>query len=391
MWWLVIGRMIRCTCRRSNACATGWTGTACCTWGTSRWARLTSGLFIENEDGHYLCPLSRVQLPTAELEAFLTPVWEGQQALTDIHREMVTEKRVRSAHGYAQTVEVTAGVEDQELSWTGRWLVVRSLKQVRVAKTRLHKQLKAAQTALAALNERGRGKKRCDSVTKFRQVAEEVLVEHKVAGLLHLDFTVHTQERTIRGYRDRPTRTVVEKDVRVAATIDDTAVAEYLQAKEWRVYVTNAPAADLPLAQAVLACRDQYLVERGCGRLKGRPLSVRPMYLHRDDHATGLIRLVSIGFRILTLLEFLVRRRLAQDGAALAGLCAGNPKRSTPRPTAERILEAFEQITLTVIREPPRMIRHLTPLTSLQRCILELLDFSPDIYTQLSTESANLA
>ncbi len=332
-----------------------------------------------------------MQLPTAELEAFLTPVWEGQQALTDIHREMVTEKRVRIAHGYAQTVEVTAGVEDQELSWTGRWLVVRSLKQVRVAKTRLHKQLKAAQTALAALNERGRGKKRCDSVTKFRQVAEEVLVEHKVAGLLHLDFTVHTQERTIRGYRDRPTRTVVEKDVRVAATIDDTAVAEYLQAKEWRVYVTNAPAADLPLAQAVLACRDQYLVERGCGRLKGRPLSVRPMYLHRDDHATGLIRLVSIGFRILTLLEFLVRRRLAQDGAALAGLCAGNPKRSTPRPTAERILEAFEQITLTVIREPPRMIRHLTPLTSLQRCILELLDFSPDIYTQLSTESANLA
>ena len=36
------------------------------------------------------------------------------------------------------------------------------------------------------------------------------------------------------------------------------------------------------------------------------------MYLEREDHATGLIRLLSIGLRVLTLLEFGVRRRLAK-------------------------------------------------------------------------------
>jgi transposase len=112
------------------------------------------------------------------------------------------------------------------------------------------------------------------------------------------------------------------------------------------------------------------------------------MYLARDDHATGLIRLLSIALRILTLLEFLVRRRLAQAETELAGLYAGNPKRSTARPTAERILEAFEHITLTVIREPPRTVRHLTPLSSLQQRILVLLDFSPDIYTKLCMQSS---
>jgi transposase len=56
------------------------------------------------------------------------------------------------------------------------------------------------------------------------------------------------------------------------------------------------------------------------------------MYLNRDDHATGVIRLVSIGLRVLTLLEFLVRRQLAQEEGALAGLYAGNPKRTTDRP-----------------------------------------------------------
>lgn len=358
--------------------------------GDVKMGALDTRAFVEDGDDYYLCPLSRVQLPTEELETYLKPVWEGEQALTDIYRQKVTGEQVQIAQGYERTVEMTADVEDQEVTWTERRLVVRSLKQVRAAKTRLRKRLQAAQTALAALNERGRGKKRYDSVNELRQVAEEVLSEHKVAGLLQLDFPVQTHEREIRGYRDRPARKVVEKDVRVESTIDETAVVEHLRAKGWRVYVTNASAEDLPLAQAVLAYRDQYLVERGCGRLKGRPLSVRPMYLQRDDHATGLIRLLSIALRILTLLEFLVRRRLAHEGAELAGVYAGNPKRSTPRPTAERILEAFEHITLTVIREPPRVIRHLTPLTSLQRRILELLDFSPDIYTRLSTESAKL-
>ena len=38
----------------------------------------------------------------------------------------------------------------------------------------------------------------------------------------------------------------------------------------WRVDGTNRPASALTLAQAVLAYRDEYLVERGFGRLKGR-------------------------------------------------------------------------------------------------------------------------
>jgi len=79
----------------------------------------------------------------------------------------------------------------------------------------------------------------------------------------------------------------------------------------------------------VLAYRDEYLIERGFGRLKGKPLSLTPMYLQNDDHATGLSRLLTSGLRVLTLLEFTVRRRLAAGNEKLAGLYAGNPKRST--------------------------------------------------------------
>ena len=51
----------------------------------------------------------------------------------------------------------------------------------------------------------------------------------------------------------------------------------------------------------MLAYRSAYLVERSFGRLKGRPLSLTPMYVQRDDHATGLIRLLAVAWRVLTL------------------------------------------------------------------------------------------
>ena len=155
----------------------------------------------------------------------------------------------------------------------------------------------------------------------------------------------------------------------------------------WRVYATNAPADQLPLPQAVLAYRSQYLVESDIGRLKGHPLSLTPMYLERDDHATGLIRLLSVGLRVLTLLEFVVRQRLAAARTALAGLYAGNPKRATARPTTERLLKRFEGLTLTIIREGRRWRYHLTPLSRVQRRILALLNFPVDIYTRLCPDS----
>ena len=96
------------------------------------------------------------------------------------------------------------------------------------------------------------------------------------------------------------------------------------------------------------------------------------MYLQNGDHPTGLIRLLAIGLRVLTLLEFTVRHRLVAENEKLAGLYAGNPKRSTTRPTAKSILRGFKEIALTVSTVGKQIQRHLTPLSNLQRQILRL-------------------
>jgi transposase len=146
--------------------------------------------------------------------------------------------------------------------------------------------------------------------------------------------------------------------------------------------VTTQPLEPLSRQEAVLASRHEDLVERAMGRLKGRPLSLPPMSLERDEHATGLIRLWSLGVRVLTRLAFGGRRRVARAKTTLAGWSVGHPTRATAHPTAARLLEAFQGLTLTMLREGRRRRQHLTPLSRVPRRLLTRLDFSVDIDTR---------
>ena len=148
--------------------------------------------------------------------------------------------------------------------------------------------------------------------------------------------------------------------------------------------MTNAPVTQLTLADAVLTCRDEWLIERGFHRLKGVPLSLDPLFVKRDDQVIGLTNLLSIAVRLLTLLEFVVRRQLKQNQEQLVGLIANNPKKGIDNPTTERLLKTFDNVTLTIVNLPGQIIRHITPLSALQIRILELLGLPSDVYSQLA-------
>ena len=160
-----------------------------------------------------------------------------------------------------------------------------------------------------------------------------------------------------------------------------------MQVLGWRVYATKHPLADFSLPQAVAVYRQEYLIEHGFGRLKGQPLSLTPMFLQREDYIKGLIRLLTIGLRLLTLVEFQIRRALFLEQNSLAGLYVGNPKRSTTQPTTETILAAFKEITLVLIDYGTELYAHLTDLSPLQQKILQLLNFPIDIYSRLLLQS----
>jgi transposase len=335
----------------------------------------------------YLCPLSAIQLPPAVLASSLTPVWTEEQGLTPIVHEDTHGRRELIAEGFERLEPLTAMGAGEPRGWTERRLVIRSSQLAQAGERGLRVRLAKAQAAIAALNERRQGKRRRADVPSLRQAVDAILAQYHVPGLLQVRDEEHAEERPLRRYGRRPPMVPGERDLRVTASGDQEAVAIAVRQLGWRVYATNAPAEQLSLPQAVWAYRSEDLIEREMGRLQGKPLALTPMDVERDDHATGLIRLLSIGLRVLTRLEFVVRWRLAAAQTELAGLYAGNPKRTTARPTAARLLESFQELTLTIIREGHRRRYHLPPLSRVQQRILALLDFPVETYTRLCVDS----
>jgi transposase len=337
---------------------------------------------------YYLCPLPQVQLAAGELEAALEAVWQGAHALRPVIREGPTGQPELIAEGYESPVVMSQQVDGKMESWTERRLIVRSVRQAQAAEAALRVRVATALAQLAALNQRGRGTKRFEAVAPLRQAAVAIVQRYGVEDLVWFRFTQHVTPRPVRAYRGQPARIEEARQATSEVCVDEGALETAVRRLGWRVYGTNHPGASLSLAQAVLAYRSEYQVERSLGRLKGRPLSLTPMYVQRDDHATGLIRLLSIALRVLTLVEFVGRRQVAAEGTTLAGLYAGNPRRETDRPTAERLLEALQDITLIIIKGPQKTDRHITALSPLQQRILEVLGCSADLYTRLCAASA---
>ena len=356
--------------------------------GDCKMASRETRAFIATQGDFYVCPLPQVQLAKDELDEALEAVWSGAQALIPVVRERQDGKPERIAEGYDYRVPMRVEVAEQLQSWTERRLVVRSLRQAQAAARALRARVAKAMAQIESLDQRGRGKKRFEEVSALRQAVVAIVQRYGVEEFLWLRYTQHATPRAVRAYRDRPARSEEDRQATVEVRVDEAALEAAVRRLGWRVYGTNQPKEQLSLEQAVLAYRSEYLVERSLGRLQGCPLSLTPMYVQRDDHATGLIRLLSIALRVLTLLEFVGRRQLAAEEAKLAGLYAGNPKRETPRPTAERLLEAFQEITLTIMEGPQQTYRHLTALSPLQQRILEVVGFSSELYTRLCTVSS---
>lgn len=135
----------------------------------------------------------------------------------------------------------------------------------------------------------------------------------------------------------------------------------------------------------MLTYRDEWIIEHGFHRLKGAPLSLDPLFLKNDDQVAGLTNLLSIAVRMLTLIEFVARRKLKQNQEKLTGLIENNPKKGIDNPTTERLLKTFRGIYLSTVLLPNQEpVRHITRLSILQIRILELLGLSPTIYSQLA-------
>jgi transposase len=170
-------------------------------------------------------------------------------------------------------------------------------------------------------------------------------------------------------------------------TPHDAQLADLKAHFGWKAFVTNATAQRLPLREAVLCSRHEYRIERIFNRLKSR-LRIEPLFVKLNEQIQGLTYLLTLGVRVLSVMEFTLRRSLQQEHVQLAGLHPENRNKCTDEPTAERVLKAFSTVSLTIIKDAAgrELMRWLTPLSSVQQDILQRLGLDASLYRQLEIQ-----
>jgi transposase len=350
--------------------------------GDCKAAALATRAYLASTQDFYLCPLSETQLPADDRFVLLLPVWQGCQKLQQVFRPAAEgEAEELVAEGFALDVHLQAEVDGRQVSWTERRWLVRSLAFAQGQQTQLDRRLQTASDQLVTLGERKQGKKRL-STEELAAAAEQIVKKHRVSNLLCCAVHTTTQEKRVRAYRGSPERVVQEAEHRLEVSRREVAITAAKQEMGWRVYATNQ--LDLNLAGVVWGYRGQNRLEDNWSRLKGQPLGLTPMYLQHESRIQGLVLLLSVALRLLSVLEWTVRKKLQETKQPLKGLYAGQSGREAKRPSAELLLNAFKGISLAIVEVAGHQETHLTPLTTLQQTLLRLWELPASLYQCLT-------
>ena len=351
--------------------------------------------YLARHQDWYLSPLPLTGATAEAMDAWVTTgVTQGEAgALEQIWRTNDRGHEVLAAEGYE--FERTCCAPGGDVKWRERVLVVRSPMHAHQQAAGLEKRLRHAETKLMALTPpRGRGKRQITDEATLVEAIDLVLTEQRVDGLLSVAWEKQVEQTTQyvgrgRGSLSRAKRVLQNTRYHVThiARQEDT-IAAHSQRFGWKAFVTNAGPKRLSLQDAVLCYRNEYRVERIFNRLKSR-VHIAPLFVKLNEQIEGLTYLLTLGVRVLTVTEFVLRRSLETEPARLLGLHPENKQKMTDKPTAERILKAFADISLTIIKNAAGedILRRLTPLSGLQEDILQRLGLGAALYGQLEIQA----
>jgi transposase len=328
------------------------------------------------------------------MEAWITTGGRKGEAgeLVRIWRTNERGHEVLAAEGYE--FERTCGAPDSDVAWRERVLVVHSPLHATQQTAGLAKRLHHAETALIALTPpRGRGKRQITDAATLVEAIDRVFKDQRVEGLLSVTWEKQVEQSIQyvgrgRGSKSREKQMIQKTRYHITHIArQEDHIADLCQRLGWKAFVTNAGQQRLSLQAAVLCYRDEYRVERIFNRLKSR-VHIAPLFVKRNEQIAGLTYLLTLGVRVLTVPECVLRRSLETEQARLPGLHPENKQKRTDKPTAERILKAFSAISLTIIKTAAGedILRRLTPLSGVQEDILQRLGLGAALYGQLEIQ-----
>src|SRR3989475_12551952 len=146
----------------------------------------------------YLCPLPQVQLAKGEFDTALEALCKGEHTLSSVVREGPKGQPELIAEGYEYPVAMSQQGNGKVESWTERRLGVGSVRQAQAAEVALRARVAKALAQGEALNQRGRGKKRFETVSALRQAVVAMVPRYGVENLVLVCVNPHVTASSVR-------------------------------------------------------------------------------------------------------------------------------------------------------------------------------------------------
>ncbi len=350
--------------------------------GDSKMAALSTRGHIVAGGSAYLCA-DRPVGNSRDLEEWVEQALKHPatwQTITDVEDSTGEIQNVAMVYEWTRQQAWTEARTPQEIDWLERVLVVRSEQlHQRLCQKRHERWARLAQALSDLRLPPARGRKRYRTRAELKKKVDDLLAHEAFTELLNVKLVEESLP-------DGTPRWTVG-----TFALDQSAWEASLQRLGWLIYLTNTTPAQYDIPTLLWNYRHQVFIERSFSRLKTRHLYIRPLFVRDEQRIIGLTWLLCLALRVLTLSEFRLRTALYLQNQSLIGLNPAVPSQATHRPTTERVIHAFQNLTLTLVHMDATILRHVTPLSSTQNQILALLNLPPDLYSRLARQPPNLS
>ncbi|MDI6795009.1 MAG: hypothetical protein QME81_19430, partial [bacterium] len=149
---------------------------------------------------HYLCPLPLTGNTAEEMPEWIRKgvLKDKRGELTNVYVENNKGEKVLAAKGYEIERTQSGSINGEEIKWTERVLILRSLSYADQKKKGLEKRLENAQKKICALTpERGRGKKQITDEQVLKDSVEKIVKKYEVGKCLETSLP-HIQSSPFR-------------------------------------------------------------------------------------------------------------------------------------------------------------------------------------------------
>jgi len=351
--------------------------------GDSKMGSMANRYSIHQSKNDYLCPLSKRQL--SEKERITDIKAQDEQNYYQVYKEDKVGKRQLIAQGFEQTVRVSYEDEQEKVHhWEERRVYVLSTAYASSQQKAIDQKLEQVPEVLKELVVSKQGKRCPKTEQELREKIEAILSEQGLTDLLEVSIEKQQHTKMIRAYGTRPARVKTWSTFQVTVERNELAITVRKKLQGWQVYATTVSGEKLDFEKVVWKYRHQNRVESRFNDLRNKVVPLVPIFLTKDNRIEALINVLMICLKVCCIMEFKVAKKLNDQKEELANIYEGNPKRSTPKPTAKRLLRQFQEISIVILGVEGITQVLLTDLTQVQLKIIDLLGFEPTIYTDLT-------